>query len=91
MESKVPQVRSEWLTYKEAQQLTGLGRTTLWQLAAKEGLIPVSRQGRTVRLHRKSLDELMWRRVRSAEAGTPPGKDTPLPEDQRPSLIVEDD
>ena len=53
---------AEWLTYREAQNLTGLGRTTLWRIT-NAGLIPVSAHGRARRLHRRSLEEYMWSRV----------------------------
>lgn len=58
---------AEWLTYREAQELTGLGRTTLWRTVSA-GLIPVSVHGRTKRLHRRSLEEYMWSRVPGAPA-----------------------
>ena len=58
MASEVPENR-EWLSYREAQLLTGLGRTTIWKHVVA-GRLVVSRQGRTVRLLRKSIDELMW-------------------------------
>jgi hypothetical protein len=75
MDAKLPEIRAEWISYKEAQKITGLSRVTLWRIA-KEGRVVVSRQGRAVRLHRKSLDDLMWRGVRSAEAEAPPSEDT---------------
>lgn len=56
---------AEWLTYREAQELTGLGRTTLWRTVSA-GLIPVSVHGRSKRLHRRSLEEYMWSRVPEA-------------------------
>ncbi len=56
---------AEWLTYREAQELTGLGRTTLWRMASA-GTIPVSVHGRSKRLHRRSLEEYMWSRVPGA-------------------------
>lgn len=52
-------MRAEWLSYKEAQRLTGLGRTSLWQLA-KEGKIPVAGHGRAKRLNREALEQYMW-------------------------------
>lgn len=60
MNTEIPDVTPEWISYQAAMKLTGLSRTTLWKFA-KEGLITTSRQGRAVRLYRKSLDELMWR------------------------------
>lgn len=61
MTQEVPDNR-EWLSYREAQLLTGLGRTTLWR-AASEGRIVVSKQGRAVRLLRRSLKDLMCQGV----------------------------
>lgn len=55
-------IAAEWLTYREAQALTGLGRTTLWRLV-EAGVIPVSVHGRSKRLHRRSLEEFMWSKV----------------------------
>jgi excisionase family DNA binding protein len=55
----------EWITYEEATELVGLGRTTLWKLAgARE--IEVARVGRAVRINRQSLTAYM---KRSAEGG----------------------
>jgi hypothetical protein len=61
MASELPENR-EWLSYREAQLLTGLGRTTLWKQVVA-GRLVVSKQGRTVRLLRRSLDDLMWQRI----------------------------
>jgi excisionase family DNA binding protein len=57
------EIRSEWLTYKQAQLLTSLGRTTLWRLVSS-GEIEAARVGRAVRLSRTSLTAYM---TRSAE------------------------
>jgi excisionase family DNA binding protein len=54
-------VAKEWLSYTEAQRYAGLGRTTLWQLAVKQGRIKYARVGRAVRINRRSLDEFMER------------------------------
>lgn len=58
MEAEV--VVKEWLTYPEAQQYAGLGRTTLWGLVSS-GEIQAARVGRAVRISRRSLDEYMER------------------------------
>jgi excisionase family DNA binding protein len=50
----------EWLSYAEASELGGLGRTTLWKLAGAGG-IEVVRVGRAVRINRKSLTAYMKR------------------------------
>ena len=47
-----------WLSYPEAQRLTGLGRTTLWTLVS-QGEIKAARVGRAVRISRRSLEEYM--------------------------------
>jgi excisionase family DNA binding protein len=58
MEAEV--VVKEWLTYPEAQQYAGLGRTKLWELVSS-GEIRAARVGRAVRISRRSLDEYMER------------------------------
>jgi excisionase family DNA binding protein len=60
----------EWLSYAEARELVGLGRTTLWKLAGV-GEIEVARVGRAVRINRESLTAYM---KRSAGGGVEPGK-----------------
>jgi excisionase family DNA binding protein len=55
----------EWLSYAEATELVGLGRTTLWKLAGASE-IEVARVGRAVRISRESLIAYM---KRSAERG----------------------
>jgi excisionase family DNA binding protein len=47
-----------WLSYPEAQKLSGLGRTTLWTLVSS-GEIKAARVGRAVRINRESLEEFM--------------------------------
>jgi excisionase family DNA binding protein len=54
------QVTREWLTYKEAEELSGLSRTTLWKLIIA-GEIKAARVGRAVRINRRSLDEYLER------------------------------
>ncbi len=48
----------EWLTYKQAEQLVGLSRTTLWKLI-NAGEIEHRKVGRAVRINRASLDAYM--------------------------------
>ena len=48
----------EWLTYREAEQLVGLSRTTLWKLISAEE-IECRRVGRAVRINRASLEAYM--------------------------------
>lgn len=47
-----------WLTYKEAEQLVGLSRTTLRKLIGA-GEIECRRVGRAVRINRESLEAYM--------------------------------
>jgi excisionase family DNA binding protein len=78
---ETPQIKPEWISYKDAQKITGLSRVTLWKLA-KNGLIPASKQGRAVRLHRKSIDALMWRGTEDTVAGTDLSESGHFPEDR---------
>jgi excisionase family DNA binding protein len=56
------EIRSEWLTYEDAQSLTSLGRTTLWRICrAEDSGIEVARVGRAVRISRSSLTAYMKR------------------------------
>ena len=57
--SGIPESR-EWLTYAEARQVTGLGRTKLWELCSS-GEIRAARVGRAVRIKRASLGAYMER------------------------------
>jgi excisionase family DNA binding protein len=49
-----------WLTYPEAQKLSGLGRTTLWTLI-NSGDVKAARIGRAVRISRRSLEAYLER------------------------------
>ena len=53
-------VTSEWLTYRQARELVGLSRTTLWQLVSA-GEVQASRIGKAVRIDRRSLENYMRR------------------------------
>jgi excisionase family DNA binding protein len=57
----------EWLTYKEAEQLVGLSRTTLWKLISA-GEIEHRKVGRAVRINRESLEAYMRRDAEGAAA-----------------------
>jgi excisionase family DNA binding protein len=48
----------EWLTYKKAEQLVGLSRTTLWKVISA-GEIEHRKVGRAVRINRRSLEAYM--------------------------------
>ncbi len=52
------QIAREWVTYKQAEELSGLSRTTLWKLLSA-GEIKAARVGRAVRINRQSLDEYL--------------------------------
>ena len=50
----------EWITYKQAEEFSGLSRTTLWNLVGA-GEIQAARVGRAVRINRASLDACLRR------------------------------
>ena len=52
------QVTREWLTYRQAEEIAGLSRTTLRKLV-DGGEIQIRRVGRAVRINRASLDAYM--------------------------------
>ena len=58
-----------WLTYKEAEQLVGLSRTTLWKLISA-GEIEHRRVGRAVRINRASLEAYMRDSAQPSDADT---------------------
>lgn len=76
-----PQIKAEWISYKAAMKITGLSRGTLWRLT-KDGFIPASKQGRAVRLHRKSIDALMWRGTEADATGIDLSEYRHFPEDR---------
>jgi excisionase family DNA binding protein len=54
------EVRREWLTYRQAEQVANISRTTLWKLVS-EGEVEAARVGRAVRINRDSLNGYMTR------------------------------
>ena len=52
------EVTREWVTYRQAEEIAGLSRTTLRKLV-DGGAIKVRRVGRAVRINRASLDAYM--------------------------------
>jgi excisionase family DNA binding protein len=54
------EVSREWVTYKQAEELSGLSRTTLWKLLGA-GEIKAARVGRAVRFNRRSIDDYLER------------------------------
>ncbi len=63
---QVTQIRPTWITYRQAQTLTGLSRGTLWKIA-RAGAVPLSKHGHAARLHLPSLEQYMWRNAEQAE------------------------
>jgi excisionase family DNA binding protein len=53
-------IKPTWVSYEGAQQLVGLGRTTLWRLA-NTGELRTARVGRAVRISVESLEAYMQR------------------------------
>ena len=60
------EITKEWVTYKQAEELSGLSRTTLWKLIGA-GEVEAARVGRAVRINRENLNAYMRR---SAEIPT---------------------
>lgn len=58
MEVQAEPIQCEWLTYPQASEYTGLGKTKLWELS-KSGQIKVARIGKSVRFPRRELDRFM--------------------------------
>lgn len=54
------EVMREWVTYRQAEELSGLSRTTLWRLVSA-GEVEAAKVGRAVRINRGSLDAYMRR------------------------------
>ncbi len=52
------EVTREWVTYKQAEEISGLSRTTLRKLVGG-GRLRIKRVGRAVRINRASLDAYM--------------------------------
>ena len=48
------QMTREWVTYKQAEELSGLSRTTLWKLLSA-GELKAARVVRAVRINCRSL------------------------------------
>lgn len=56
------EVMREWVTYRQAEEIAGLSRTTLRKLADEREL-KIRRVGRAVRISRESLDAYMHNEV----------------------------
>ena len=60
-------VEALWLTYSQAQTLSGLGRTTLWTLINDPNSgVKAARVGRAVRISRPALEAFMEKRAEGA-------------------------
>jgi excisionase family DNA binding protein len=57
---KEMEIAREWVKYKQAEEISGLSRTTLWKLVSA-GEIQAARIGRAVRINRASLDACLRR------------------------------
>jgi excisionase family DNA binding protein len=64
------EITREWLTYKQAEELSGLSRTTLWKLVSVSRDVEAARVGRAVRINRESLNAYMRRSAKSATVET---------------------
>ncbi len=52
------EITREWVTYRQAEEIAGLSRTTLRRLVDQDD-IKITRVGRAVRINRASLDAYM--------------------------------
>jgi excisionase family DNA binding protein len=59
----------EWVTYKQAEELSGLSRTTPWKLISA-GEVEAARVGRAVRINRESLTKYTKRSAGSSTVET---------------------
>lgn len=50
----------KWGTYRQAEEVSGLSRTTLWRLVSA-GEVEAAKVGRAVRINLESLDAYMKR------------------------------
>jgi len=63
------EITREWVTYKEAERMVGLSRTTLWK-AINAGDVEYRKIGRAVRINRASLEAYMRRPAEPSVTGT---------------------
>ena len=52
------EITREWVTYKQAEEVSGLSRTTLWKLIGA-GEVRAAKVGKAVRISRRSLQEYL--------------------------------
>jgi excisionase family DNA binding protein len=48
----------EWVSYREATEITGLSRGTIWKILSS-GEIRAAKVGKAVRINRRSLEEYL--------------------------------
>jgi excisionase family DNA binding protein len=54
----VENVEREWISYREATELTGLSRGTIWKIIAA-GQVRAAKVGKAVRINRRSLEQYL--------------------------------
>lgn len=57
------EIQPTWLSYRDAERLTGLSRVTLWRHISASNEIKVARVGRAVRINRQSLEDYLDRQA----------------------------
>ena len=65
-------VRREWISYREAMELTGLGRTLLSRLV-NSGTIPAAKVNARVLISRRGLEEYLEHNTVAGPKGGPNG------------------
>jgi excisionase family DNA binding protein len=70
------QVTREWVTYRQAEEIAGLSRTTLRKLV-EDSEIQIKRVGRAVRINRESLDAFMRGDMEDGAPGSGAGTEWP--------------
>jgi len=56
--SEMETIQKRWITYRQAENLTGISRSKLWQLIAS-GEVEASKVGKGVRIDKASLETYM--------------------------------
>ena len=51
-------VEREWISYREATELTGLSRGTIWKIIGA-GQVRAAKVGKAVRINRRSLEQYL--------------------------------
>ena len=58
-DTSTERIEPTWLTYGQAEELTGYSQVTLWRMIKRSGEIKVVRIGRTLRINRRSLEDYL--------------------------------